>query len=100
MKASEVVKLNSKFWRGLGGNFNRGLIGTAVCTNCHTAHFTLAHTDARSSIHRDNIAETCTQCHALIEQVHTKVVRGELWEKKPHVIPACIDCHSPHKIHL
>jgi predicted CXXCH cytochrome family protein len=38
------------------------------------------------------------QCHALIEQVHTKVVRGELWEKRPNVIPACIDCHSPHKI--
>lgn len=76
----------------------RGLIGTAVCTSCHTAHFTLPHTDARSSIHRNNIAGTCMQCHALIEQVHTKVVRGELWEKRPDDIPACIDCHSPHKI--
>jgi predicted CXXCH cytochrome family protein len=80
------------------GLFNRGLIGTAVCTSCHTAHFTLPHTDLRSSIHRNNIAGMCMQCHALIEQVHTKVVRGELWEKRPNVIPACIDCHSPHKI--
>ncbi len=80
------------------GLFNRGLIVTAVCTSCHTAHFTLPHTDSRSSIHRNNIARMCMQCHAQIESVHLKVIRGELWEKKPDIIPACIDCHSPHKI--
>jgi len=80
------------------GLFKRGLTGTAVCTSCHTAHEILPHTDPRSSINRKNIAGTCMQCHALIEQVHLKVVRGELWEKSPDVIPACIDCHSPHKI--
>jgi len=26
------------------------------------------------------------------------VIRGELWEKQPHLIPACVDCHEPHKI--
>jgi cytochrome b subunit of formate dehydrogenase len=76
----------------------RGLIGTAVCTSCHTAHHVLPHTDPKSSISRNNIAKTCLQCHGLIEQVHIKVVRGELWEKQPDAIPACIDCHSPHKI--
>ncbi len=80
------------------GLFTRGLIGTAVCTSCHKAHQILPHTDPKSSINRNNIAATCMQCHALIEQVHTKVVRGELWEKQPDVIPACIECHSPHKI--
>ena len=80
------------------GLFKRGLTVTAVCTNCHTPHNILPHTDPRSSINRNNIAATCMQCHAQIEEVHTKVIRGELWEKKPQVIPACIDCHSPHKI--
>ncbi|OQX95005.1 hypothetical protein B6I21_07660, partial [candidate division KSB1 bacterium 4572_119] len=80
------------------GLFNRGLIVTAVCTNCHTPHKILPHTDPNSSIHRNNIAKTCMQCHAQIEQVHLKVIRGELWEKQPHSIPACIECHSPHKI--
>jgi hypothetical protein len=35
------------------------------------------------------------RCHAQIEQVHTKVIRGELWEKAPGAIPACTDCHVP-----
>jgi cytochrome b subunit of formate dehydrogenase len=78
--------------------YKQGLVVTAVCTSCHTAHFVLPHTDPRSSISKQNIAKTCTQCHALIETVHRKVIRGELWEKQPGMIPACVDCHEPHKI--
>lgn len=80
------------------GLFKRGLTVTAVCTSCHTSHFVLPHTDPRSSIAKVNIAKTCTQCHAQIETVHRKVIRGELWEKQAHMIPACVDCHSPHKV--
>ncbi len=80
------------------GLFKRGLIVTAVCTSCHTAHFVLPHTDPRSSIAKQNISKTCTHCHAQIETVHRKVIRGELWEKQPDLIPACVDCHSPHKV--
>jgi cytochrome b subunit of formate dehydrogenase len=80
------------------GLFRRGLVVTAVCTSCHTSHFVLPHTDARSSIAKANIAKTCTKCHARIESVHEKVVRGELWEKQPNLIPACVDCHQPHEV--
>ncbi|MBN2009984.1 cytochrome c3 family protein [candidate division KSB1 bacterium] len=80
------------------GLFNQGLIVTAVCTSCHTSHRILPHTDPASSINRNNIAKTCMKCHAQIEKVHLKVIRGELWEKQPNIIPACIECHSPHKI--
>jgi cytochrome b subunit of formate dehydrogenase len=80
------------------GLFRQGLTVTAVCTSCHTSHFILPHTDARSSIARDNIAATCMQCHAQIERVHRQVIQGELWEKEPHKIPACVDCHAPHQI--
>jgi predicted CXXCH cytochrome family protein len=80
------------------GLFKKGLTVTAVCTSCHTAHFVLPHTDPRSSIAKQNIPRTCTHCHAQIETVHRKVIRGELWEKQPHMIPACVDCHSPHKV--
>jgi cytochrome b subunit of formate dehydrogenase len=80
------------------GLFRRGLTVTAVCTSCHTAHFVLPHTDPRSSISKRQIAKTCTRCHSQIESVHRKVIRGELWEKQPHLIPACVDCHEPHKV--
>jgi cytochrome b subunit of formate dehydrogenase len=80
------------------GLYQKGLTVTAVCTSCHTSHFVLPHTDSRSSIAKANIAKTCTKCHARIEEVHRKVIRGELWEKGPNLIPACVDCHEPHKI--
>ncbi|MCC6694063.1 MAG: cytochrome c3 family protein [Candidatus Hydrogenedentes bacterium] len=78
------------------GLYQQGLTVTAVCTSCHTAHNVLPHTDPQSSIHRDNIVGVCTQCHALIEQVHEKVIEGKLWEEQPEVIPVCVDCHQPH----
>jgi cytochrome b subunit of formate dehydrogenase len=77
--------------------YRKGLLSTAVCTSCHTAHHVLPHTDPRSSIARANVAKTCTQCHVRIEQVHRQVIQGELWEKQPHTIPVCVDCHEPHK---
>jgi len=80
------------------GLFQQGLIVTAVCTDCHTAHNVLPHTDPKSSIHRDRVAATCQQCHGRIQQVHRKIISGELWEKEPNKIPVCVDCHSPHEI--
>lgn len=79
------------------GLLQQGLKVTAVCTSCHTAHNVLPHTDPASTIHRDNVVGTCTQCHALIEEVHRKVIDGELWEKDPQKIPICIDCHQAHQ---
>jgi len=80
------------------GLFNQGLTVTAVCTSCHTSHRILPHTDPRSSIHHDNVAKTCSTCHGRIESVHRKVIEGRLWKEQPEKIPACVDCHSPHKI--
>jgi predicted CXXCH cytochrome family protein len=80
------------------GLFKRGLIVTATCNDCHGNHLVLPHTNANSTVSARNIARTCTQCHARIEEVHTKIIRGELWEKEPGAIPACSDCHQPHTI--
>lgn len=80
------------------GLLKKGLVVSATCTSCHTSHFILPHTDPKSSIARRNIASTCAKCHTQIEAVHRKVIRGELWEKEAHVLPACVDCHQPHKV--
>jgi len=80
------------------GLLRKGLIVAPNCASCHTAHSILPHTDPASSIARGNIAKTCTKCHAQIEAVHRKLIKGELWEKEAHVLPACVDCHQPHRI--
>ncbi|UCE41566.1 MAG: cytochrome c3 family protein [Candidatus Aminicenantes bacterium] len=80
------------------GLFRRGLIVTATCNDCHGNHLVLPHTNVNSTVSARNIARTCTQCHARIEEVHTKIIRGELWETEPGAIPACTDCHLPHTI--
>ncbi len=79
------------------GLLKKGLTVTAVCSSCHTAHRVLPHTDPQSSISRENVVATCKKCHANIEQVHRKVINGELWEKAPDQIPVCVDCHQPHE---
>ncbi len=80
------------------GLLKKGLIVAPNCASCHTPHSILPHTDPASSISRKNIAATCTKCHAEIELVHRKVIKGELWEKEANRLPACVDCHQPHKI--
>jgi len=82
------------------GLYKKGLIVSATCNNCHGNHLILPHTNVSSSISPLNIAATCMQCHARIEDVHTKVINKELWEKKPGAIPACTSCHPPHKVEL
>ncbi len=78
------------------GLFKKGLIVTATCNDCHGSHRILPHTDPNATISPRNIAKTCMKCHAQIEKVHAKVIRGELWEQKPGAIPSCTDCHRPH----
>jgi uncharacterized protein with PIN domain len=76
----------------------KGLSVAPNCATCHTPHLILPHTDPASSINRRNIAATCTKCHTQIETVHRKIIRGALWEREANVLPACVDCHQPHRI--
>lgn len=82
------------------GLFKSGLLVTAVCSDCHESHLILPKSSPNSSIANNKIAATCMKCHARIEEAHQKVIKSELWEKKPGAIPACSDCHPPHKIKI
>jgi predicted CXXCH cytochrome family protein len=82
------------------GLFKKGLIVSATCNDCHGNHLILPHTSTNSTISVNNIAATCMKCHAEIEKVHTKIIKKELWEKEPGSIPACTDCHPPHKVNI
>ena len=80
--------------------FEKGLIVTATCNDCHSNHLILPHTNPQASTSSSKIAGTCMKCHANIELVHKKVVKRELWEKKAGNVPACNDCHSSHTIQI
>jgi cytochrome b subunit of formate dehydrogenase len=40
-----------------------GFVQGATCSDCHTPHKNLAQDDPRSSVHPDNLVETCSECH-------------------------------------
>jgi cytochrome b subunit of formate dehydrogenase len=75
----------------------KGLVVAATCVSCHTAHDVLPRTDDRSSVARKNLATTCMQCHAKLEDVHRKVIPVERWAEGPAAVPACVTCHAPHQ---
>lgn len=46
-----------------GQALHLGLSEGAACADCHTPHKNLAADDPNSSVHPDNVLETCGQCH-------------------------------------
>jgi hypothetical protein len=75
-----------------------GLLGSAVCPDCHGNHLILPGDQPRSATHRQNIPTLCGKCHSgILEQyersVHGKGMRGGIAES-----PVCTDCHGEHTI--
>ncbi|MGD8536813.1 MAG: cytochrome c3 family protein, partial [Candidatus Aminicenantes bacterium] len=78
-----------------------------LCFHCHTKHYVLRHDDPSSSVHQDNIGETCGSCHAevMVQGVLTgsslgKISghrKGDIAEKFDMNI--CINCHYEDSAH-
>jgi predicted CXXCH cytochrome family protein len=47
---------------------NLGFEPSATCSDCHTAHANLPASDSRSSVHPDNLDETCGACHGEVNE--------------------------------
>ncbi|NPA68154.1 MAG: hypothetical protein GXO50_06055 [Chlorobi bacterium] len=79
------------------GVTEKGLLVSAVCTDCHTAHYELKASDERSSVYRKNIPSTCAACHKGIydEYIQSDHAINKNENKK---FPVCVDCHSSHVI--
>ncbi len=80
------------------GLYEDGLIVTAVCSSCHTPHNVQRPNDPRSSVNRNNIVETCNQCHVGIVDKFNKSVHSPNVTKTDKRLPICVDCHSSHGI--
>jgi cytochrome b subunit of formate dehydrogenase len=80
------------------GLLKSGLVVTAMCTDCHTPHHELPSDNSASTVHRDNIARTCAQCHNGIYERFKKSVHFSDKPDPPNPLPMCHDCHSSHTI--
>ena len=58
---SDRVKTFFESYHGLAAQYGSTL--AANCASCHGYHKILPSTDARSTIHKDHLAETCGKCH-------------------------------------
>ncbi len=90
-----------------------GQVEAAACKDCHGAtHSLLNSRDARSPVHRTNVAKTCARCH----EDESRMSRFRLSERHPlrsyaHSVhgkafaegrmqaAVCTDCHGSHDLH-
>jgi hypothetical protein len=64
----------------------------AICTDCHSAHYTHPAGEPRT-----RIPETCSQCHSTIYNEYLESVHGQaLVDENNTDVPTCIDCHGVH----
>ena len=75
-----------------------GLLVTATCVNCHTAHGVLPPDDPNSMVHDDHVADTCGQCHLGIEEAFKTSIHWPANAQTDLPLPTCKDCHTSHQI--
>jgi cytochrome b subunit of formate dehydrogenase/nitrate/TMAO reductase-like tetraheme cytochrome c subunit len=79
------------------GLLESGLVVTAMCTDCHTAHHVLPRDDPESSVNHANIPETCAKCHKGIYEQYVNSVHAYK-DDGGKEYPDCADCHQSHTI--
>jgi cytochrome b subunit of formate dehydrogenase len=94
---TEIIQRYTESIHGKG-LLQSGLVVTAMCTNCHTAHRELPHDNSESSIHPDNIPDTCGSCHNGIEERFNQSIHSPMVSQTEEDLPVCSECHSAHTI--
>ncbi len=80
------------------GLIDKGLLPSAICTDCHNSHMIIGSDNPQSSTHRNNILATCSTCHRGIFKKFTKSIHFSTNKKESENLPICNDCHTSHKI--
>ncbi len=81
-----------------GKNLARGIDAAALCTDCHGTHNLKGAADVSSSVNRQNIPETCSQCHGDIYYNYSISIHGKALDAGILDSPVCTDCHGEHSI--
>jgi cytochrome b subunit of formate dehydrogenase len=87
--------LESTHGRGL---MDRGLVVSASCVDCHTAHSALPQEDESSTVHRENILDMCGTCHMGSEEEFRASVHHPDNVVTTEELPTCESCHTSHEI--
>jgi cytochrome b subunit of formate dehydrogenase len=80
------------------GVIESGLLVSANCVTCHTAHNVRPKTDPKSTIYWSKIPDLCGTCHLGILEDFRQSEHGKLWIQKSSKGPGCITCHGAHGI--
>jgi cytochrome b subunit of formate dehydrogenase len=96
-RQTKIVEGYTESIHGLG-LIKSGLIVTATCTSCHTAHGELPHDSVASSVSSANVPATCGACHAGIQEKFETSVHSVKVTATTKPLPVCNDCHSAHTI--
>jgi len=97
MPGQEVMVAYEKSVHGVAAK-RSGLVGAAVCPDCHGNHAILPGDRPRSATHRQNIPTLCGRCHAGILEEYEKSVHGKGMRAGISESPVCTDCHGEHTI--
>ncbi len=88
----------------------KGIMETAVCSDCHREHDILPPEDPRSALNPKNVVHTCERCHAdvtIMKKYGVPVKQVEAFKESFHgvaleygVVRAanCVSCHGSHYI--
>lgn len=88
----------------------KGILETAVCSDCHKEHDILPPEDPRSTLNPKNVVATCEKCHAditIMKKYGVPVRQVEAFKESFHgialeygVVKAanCVSCHGYHDI--
>jgi len=94
----DIVKSYRESIHGVG-LLEAGLVVTATCADCHTAHGELPPSDPNSTVSRGKLIDTCSKCHHGIADVFKASIHGAPSEKSAgKKLPVCEDCHTSHQI--
>ena len=80
------------------GVAEKGLLPSAICTDCHQSHKVLKVEDPESPVNKRNVSATCGTCHRGMLDKYIKGVHYSANEMEMAKLPTCADCHSAHHI--
>jgi len=80
------------------GLMDKGLLASAICTDCHTSHNILKEADTNSTVNPLNIPTTCGKCHKSIYNDYIKSDHSILKNTKDANYPTCANCHTAHRV--